>query len=82
MMNAHHMIRPKQYLNGKLCLLSPESGPQIDLHLVRHGLPQQPCQEGVTGCPPQVLAQLTEQPGHVMMDAHNLLLTSGLLLEG
>ena len=49
-----------QHLNGKLRLLPSESGPHIDLHLSGSCLPQQPCQEGIAGRPPQVLAQLTK----------------------
>ncbi len=70
------------YLNGELCLLASQSGPDIDLHGARSSLFKQFYQEGTAGRSSQVLAQLGKQCGHVMVDAHNALLAFSLSLKG
>ena len=79
---VHVNVRSRWYLNSELCLLASQSGPHIDLHLKGGSTREEACCAGVAGCSPQVLAQLTKQCGHVMMDAHHVLLARCLLSEG
>ena len=70
-----------QYLDGELLLLAPETSPYIGLHLAWGCLPQQPHQQGVAGCPSQVLAELCKYVCQVIVDAHHMLLTCCCLSE-
>lgn len=77
-----HSLTYYLYLNGELCLLTSQSGPDIDLHRARSSPFKQYCQKGTAGRSSQFLAQLSKKCGHVMMDAHNALLAFSLLPKG
>ena len=68
-------------LDGKLLLLASQPGPHIGLHPAGGSPLKQGCEQGIAGCPSQVLAQLSEQDSQVVVNADDTFLGSRLLPE-